>query len=188
MQLSGRIQLFLCALILLSTLSAAAAETADNLDVKTDPAGGVRATTHITFPASPDIVQSLLTDYQRWPDLFEVRMRVVDVKSREGVATIDLRIEHALLPGERRLVTESRAMSGYGIVTDLVEGDFKRYHRVWKLVPANEGSETRADFELVVAIDSIVPDWLVALATRRELEAHFRIVKEKVLARAKLGK
>lgn len=188
---SGRIQrcLSLCALIALLNLSAAAAETAhESLDVKTDPAGGVRATAHITFPASPDIVQSLLTDYQRWPDLFEVRMRVVDVKNREGVATIDLRIEHALLPGERRLVTESRAMSGDGIVTDLVEGDFKRYHRVWKLSPANEGSETRADFELVVAIDSIVPDWLVALATRRELEAHFRIVKEKALARAKLGK
>jgi len=100
------------------------------------------------------------------------------------VVTTDLRIEHALLPGERRLVTESRVTANEGIVTDLVEGDFTRYHRVWKLSPANEGRETYADFELKVAIDSIVPDWLVALATRRELDAHFRIVKEKARARA----
>ena len=130
----------------------------------------------------------MLTDYQHWPDLFEVRMRLVEMKIHQGVATTDLRIDHALLPGERRLVTESRAMPGGGLVTDLVGGDFKRYHRVWKLAPANEGAATVADFELVVAIDSIVPDWLVALATRRELEAHFRIVKEKALARSTVEK
>ena len=142
----------------------------------------------LTFPARPEVIHSMLTDYQHWPDLFEVRMRLVDMKIYQGVATTDLRIDHALLPGERRLVTESRVMPGGGIVTDLVGGDFKRYHRVWKLAPANEGAETIADFELVVAIDSIVPDWLVALATRRELEAHFRIVKEKALARSKVEK
>jgi len=154
------------------------------LQVKTDPAGGVIATARVLFPAGPEIIHSLLTDFRRWPELFEVRMRLVDLQVRQDVVTTDLRIEHALLPGERRLVTESRATANEGIVTDLVEGDFKRYHRVWKLSPANEGRETYADFELKVAIDSIVPDWLVALATRRELDAHFRIVKEKARARA----
>ena len=154
------------------------------LQVKTDPAGGVIATARVLFPAGPEIIHSLLTDFRRWPELFEVRMRLVDLQVRQDVVTTDLRIEHALLPGERRLVTESRATANEGIVTDLVEGDFKRYHRVWKLSPANEGKETYADFELKVAIDSIVPDWLVALATRRELDAHFRIVKEKARARA----
>jgi len=154
------------------------------LQVKTDPAGGVIATARVLFPASPEIIHSLLTDFRRWPELFEVRMRLVDLQVRQDVVTTDLRIEHALLPGERRLVTESRATANEGIVTDLVEGDFKRYHRVWKLSPANEGRETYADFELKVAIDSIVPDWLVALATRRELDAHFRIVKEKARARS----
>jgi hypothetical protein len=143
------------------------------LQVKTDPAGGVIATARVLFPAGPEIIHSLLTDFRRWPELFEVRMRLVDLQVRQDVVTTDLRIEHALLPGERRLVTESRAT-----------GDFTRYHRVWKLSPANEGRETYADFELKVAIDSIVPDWLVALATRRELDAHFRIVKEKARARA----
>jgi polyketide cyclase/dehydrase/lipid transport protein len=181
--------LTICVFQLLPHCSAVAAQTTQEfLDVKTDPAGGVRAVARLTFPASPDVIQSMLTDYQHWPDLFEVRMRLIDVEIYQGVATTDLRIDHALLPGERRLVTESRAMPNGGIVTDLVGGDFKRYHRVWKLAPANGGTETIADFELVVAIDSIVPDWLVALATRRELEAHFRIVKEKALARSKLEK
>lgn len=154
----------------------------DFLDVKTDPAGGVVATARVVFPASPEKIHAILTDFPHWPDLFEVRMRLADLQVRQDVVTTDLRIEHALLPGERRLVTESRATGTQGIVTDLVGGDFKRYHRVWKLSPANGGRETSADFELKVAIDSIVPDWLVALATRRELEAHFRIVKEKARA------
>jgi Polyketide cyclase / dehydrase and lipid transport len=181
--------LTICVLYVLPVFPAVAAETTKELlEVKTDPAGGVRAIAHIRFPAGPAVIQAMLTDYQHWPDLFEVRMRLVDLKIDQGVATTDLRIDHALLPGERRLVTESRAVPNGGIVTDLVGGDFKRYHRVWKLTPVNGGTETIADFELVVAIDSIVPDWLVALATRRELETHFRIVKEKALARSKLEK
>jgi ribosome-associated toxin RatA of RatAB toxin-antitoxin module len=153
------------------------------LEVKTDPAGGVIATARVLFPAAPQIIYSLLTDFPRWPELFEVRMRLVDLQIRQDVVTTDLRIEHALLPGERRLITESRTIANQGIVTDLVGGDFKRYHRVWTLSPTDGGRKTSADFELKVAIDTIVPDWLVALATRRELEAHFRIVKEKANAR-----
>jgi ribosome-associated toxin RatA of RatAB toxin-antitoxin module len=190
MRSSGRNQaggrwLLLCVLSSFWWTSALGSDSPQEfLQVKTDPAGGVIATARVLFPAGPEIIHSLLTDFRRWPELFEVRMRLVDLQIRQDVVMTDLRIEHALLPGERRLVTESRATANEGIVTDLVEGDFKRYHRVWKLSPANEGRETYADFELKVAIDSIVPDWLVALATRRELEAHFRIVKEKARARA----
>jgi ribosome-associated toxin RatA of RatAB toxin-antitoxin module len=190
MRSSGRNQaggrwLLLCVLSSFWWTSALGSDSPQEfLQVKTDPAGGVIATARVLFPAGPEIIHSLLTDFRRWPELFEVRMRLVDLQIRQDVVMTDLRIEHALLPGERRLVTESRATANEGIVTDLVEGDFKRYHRVWKLSPANEGRETYADFELKVAIDSIVPDWLVALATRRELDAHFRIVKEKARARA----
>ncbi|HET7909437.1 MAG TPA: SRPBCC family protein [Nitrospira sp.] len=181
----GRLFL-LCALSLLSSWNPLLANDASRefLEVKTDPAGGVIATARVLFPARPEIIHSLLTDYPRWPELFEVPMRVADLHIRQDVVTTDLRIEHALLPGERRLVTESRTTANQGIVTDLVGGDFKRYHRTWMLSPINEGKETIADFELKVAIESIVPDWLVALATRRELEAHFRIVKEKARVRA----
>ena len=166
--------------------SSAAPDT-DSLEVRTESGGGVRATAHVLFPAGPDVILAMLTDFAHWPDLFEVRMRLAELNIRDGVATTDLRIDHMLLPGERRLVTESRTLPSGGLVTDLIGGDFKRYHRVWKLTPANGGTNTAADFELIVAIDSIVPDWLVALATRRELESHFRIVKEKALARSKKG-
>ncbi|HEY6084639.1 MAG TPA: SRPBCC family protein [Nitrospira sp.] len=161
------------------------AAEADVLEVRTESGGGIKATAHVLFPAKPEVILAMLTDYAHWPELFDVRMRVADLSIREGVATTDLRIEHALLPGERRLVTESRVVARDVIVTDLVGGDFKKYHRVWKLNPADRGRHTAADFELLVAIDSIVPDWLVALAMRRELESHFRIVKDKSLKLSK---
>ena len=167
---------------------AAASADAETLDVKTESGGGVRAVAHVIFPAKPALIQSMLTDYIHWPELFDVRMRIADLKIQNGVATMDLRIEHALLPGERRLITESRILPEGGIVTDLVGGDFKQYHRVWKLTAQNDGGGTTADFELVVAIDSIVPDWLVALGIRRDLETHFRIVKEKAIERSKQGR
>jgi hypothetical protein len=161
---------------------------ADSLTVNVESGGGIRAMAQVFFPAKPEIIQAILTDYGHWPELFDVRMKVASLAIEHGVATTDLRIEHALLPGERRLVSESRTLPNGGLMTDLKAGDFKRYHRVWKLGPAGGGNRTKAEFELVVEIDSIVPDWLVALAMRRELEAHFRIVKEKALARANEGR
>lgn len=157
----------------------------DGLEVTVEPGGGIRATAHPLFPAKPEVIQALLADYSHWPDLFEVRMRVAEQTIREGVATIDLRIEHPLMPGEHRLVTESRRLPNGGLVTDLKGGDFKRYHRVWMFEPAGAGNQTRAAFELVIEIESMVPDWLVAIAMRQELEAHFRIVKQKALEQSK---
>lgn len=173
----------------LSTMGWAAenplAAEADRLEVAAESEGGVRATAQVFFPAEPAVVQALLADYPHWPDLFEVRMRVAELIIRDGVATVDLRIDHPLMPGEHRLVTESRTLENGGLVTELTGGDFKRYHRVWKLTPAGEGDQTRADFELTVEIKSMVPDWLVAMAMRQELEAHFRIVKQKALQHSK---
>lgn len=181
-----RLILFAVVLLVLTwgTEQLGAAEP-DRLEVVTESGGGVRATAQVLFPASPAVVQALLSDYQHWPDLFEVRMRVAELTIRDGVATVDLRIEHALMPGEHRLVTESRTLERGGLVTDLIGGDFTRYHRAWKLASTGEGNQTRADFELVVEIKSMVPDWMVAIAMRQELEAHFRIVKQKALEQSK---
>jgi hypothetical protein len=156
------------------------------LDVRTEPTGGVRATATILFPVPVSVIQAILTDYTHWPELFEGRMKVADLKVQNGVATTDLRIEHALLPGERRLVTESRVLPNGELVADLKGGDFTRYHRRWKLTSVNGGAQTRADFELVFEIDSVVSDWLVAFATRGDLESHFRLVREKALAQQEL--
>jgi hypothetical protein len=154
------------------------------LDVRTEPTGGVKATATIVLPAPVSVVQAILTDYAHWPELFEVRMKMADVRILDGVATTDIRIEHMLLPGERRLVTESRLLPSGELVADLKSGDFKRYHRRWTLTSIDGGAQTRADFELVVEIETVLPDKLIALATRRDLESHFRILKEKTLARA----
>lgn len=156
----------------------------DRIEVKKEPGGGVHAWATVVFQANPVTVQALLTDYQHWPDLFDTRMRVAELTIRDGVATVDLRIEHPLMPGEHRLVTDSKTLPNGVLVTDLKGGDFKRYHRVWTLVSTGDGNHTSADFELVVEPALMVPDWLVAMVTRQELETHFRIVKQKLAEQA----
>ena len=155
------------------------------LDVQVQAAGGVRAKATVVFPVEPAIIHSLLTDYAHWPDLFEVRMRVAELREQDGTAFTDIRIDHSLLPGERRLLCESRALPGGGLLTELKGGDFKQYRRVWKLSSVEGGKGTTADFDLLVEIDSIVPDWMIAIAMRQELESHFRIVREKGLLKAR---
>ena len=154
------------------------------LVVKPDPAGGVRAMATLLFPGSPTVLHSILTDYRNWPDLFETKMRLAHLEDHDGRILTDLYISHTLLPGEQRLLCESHDLPGGGLVTDLKGGDFKQYHRVWNLQPAGDGNQTRAEFELLVEVETIVPNWVVAVAMERELNAHFRIVRQKALDRA----
>lgn len=170
-------------LLILFAFSASLAWPADAplLDVQVVPTGGVRAKATVLFPVQPELIQRLLTDYRHWPDLFDVRMRLVDLHEQDGRAVTDLRISHTLLPGERRLLCESRTVAGGGLLTELKGGDFKQYRRVWTLHPVEDGARTQADFELLVEIDTMVPDWMVAIAMKQELESHFRIVREKAL-------
>jgi hypothetical protein len=152
------------------------------LVVQPDPAGGVRATATLLFPGSPAVLHSILTEYRKWPELFETPMRLAHLEERNDRVLTEFYISHALLPGEQRLLCESKALPGGGLVTDLKGGDFKRYHRMWKWQQAGSGDQTRAEFELLVEVNTVVPDWLVAVAMERELNAHFRIVRQKALA------
>ena len=152
------------------------------LDVRTESTGGVKATATILFPVEPAIIRQLLTDYAHWPDLFDVRMRMAEIREHDGKVFTDIRIDHALLPGERRLLSETRTLPTGELLTELKGGDFKQYRRFWKLIPIDGGAHTRAEFELVVEVDMMVPDWIVVVAMRRDLESHFRIVREKALA------
>ncbi len=151
------------------------------LDVRTESTGGIRATATILFPVEPAIIQRMLTDYARWPELFDMRMRMAEIREQDGKVFTDIRIDHAVLPGERRLLSETRALPTGGLLTELKGGDFKQYHRVWKLIPIDGGAHTKAEFELMVEIDTILPDWMVVVAMRRDLESHFRIMREKAL-------
>ncbi len=156
------------------------------LDVRTEPTGGVRATATILFPVERAIIQRLLTDYAHWPELFDLRMRMAEIREEDGKAFTDIRIDHAMLPGERRLLSETTTLPTGGILTELKGGDFKQYRRFWKLTPVDGGAHTRAEFELLFEIDSNMPDWIVALALRRDLVSHFRIIREKALAQQEL--
>jgi hypothetical protein len=156
------------------------------LDVRTELTGGVRATATILFPVEPAIIQRLLTDYAHWPELFDVRMRMAEIREQDGKVFTDIRIDHALLPGERRLLSETRTLPTGGLLTELKGGDFKQYRRLWKLTAVDGGAHTKAEFELVVEIDMMVPDWMVVVAMRRDLELHFRIMTEKALAQQEL--
>jgi hypothetical protein len=156
------------------------------LDVRTEPAGGVRATATILFPVEPVIIQRMLTDYAHWPDLFDVRMRMAEIRVQDGKAFTDIRIDHALLPGERRLLSETRTLPTGGLLTELKGGDFKQYRRFWKLASVDGGAHTKAEFDLLIEIDSNMPDWMVAVAIRRDLESHFRIMKERALVQQEL--
>jgi hypothetical protein len=176
----------LAILLWLGTGIAAGAAESPALDVRVVDGGGVRATATILFPVEPAIIQRLLTDYPHWPDLFEVRMRVVGLTElTDGGVLTDIRIDHTLLPGERRLLCQSRTVEGGGLLTELKGGDFKQYRRIWTLRPLQGGTQTQADFELMVEIDSLVPDWMIAVAMKRELDAHFRIVRDKAIAQAR---
>lgn len=158
------------------------------LDVQPQSGGGVKAIASLVFPVEPAVIQRILSDYRHWPDLFEVRMRIADSREENGSAFTDIRIAHSLLPGERRLMCETRPIAGGGLLTELKGGDFKQYRRVWKLAPVEGGRHTKADFELMVEIETVVPDWMIAIAMRRELEAHFRMVSEKALTVTTGGK
>ena len=156
------------------------------LDVRTESTGGVKATATILFPVEPAIIQGILTDYAHWPELFDVRMRMAEIREQDGKVFTDIRIDHALLPGERRLLSETRTLPTGGLLTELKGGDFKQYRRLWKLTPVDGGAHTKAEFELLVEIDMMVPDWMVVVAMRRDLETHFRLVREKALAQQEL--
>ena len=158
------------------------------LDVRTEPNGGVRATATILFPTPASVILAILTDYAHWPALFDVQMRMAEVREQDGKAFTDIRIEHALLPGERRLLSETRTLPTGGLLTELKGGDFKQYRRLWKLNPVDGGAHTKAEFELLVEIDMMAPDWMVALAMRRDLESHFRLVREKAIAQEQSGR
>ena len=180
-----------CLLLTLVAFEAFPAQTlpaTHQLDVRVEPGGGVHATATVIFPVEPAIIQRILTDYAHWPDLFDVRMRMADVRVQGDRTATDVRIDHVLLPGERRLLCESWVLPGGGLMTELRGGDFKQYRRTWTLSAVEAGAQTKADFDLLVEIETIIPDWLIAVAMRRDLEAHFRIVTEKARGLAMTGK
>lgn len=164
----------------------AADAPATELAIHDDPAGGKKAVATLRIAAPPDAVRAVLSDYERWPDLFGGRFRIAKLERLDGRVVTDLLIDRLPLLGELRLLCETRELPNGDIVTSLIEGDFTRYLRRWRFVPEMHGGavHTRAEMELLVAMDSWVPDWLFATMLRRDLETHFKILRERALARS----
>jgi len=158
-------------------------EPATTLDVRTEPSGGVRATATLLIPVAPQLMQAVLTDYERWPELFDTPMTVTHLDRRVGGSVTDLFIKHSFLPGGRRLLCDNQELPD-GLVSTLRGGDFKQYVRTWKVAQDGSHGGTRASFELLVEVDTWAPDWLVAFELRRQLERHFRLLRETLMARA----
>lgn len=156
-----------------------------HLDVTTDPKGGVRAHAVLDLPAPLAAVQALFTDYEKWPELFDVSMRVARVERMPDRTITEVFISHPILPGESRLLGENRVLPDGGLTTTMIGGDFKRYARTWKLSSNGSPAHTRAEFDLLVDPKTMAPDWLVAVEVKRELEAHFKLVRAKLAKRDK---
>ena len=175
-----------CCALLVPTGVRAAEAPATVLDIRDDPGGGKKATATLRIAAPPDAVRAVLSDYERWPDLFDGRFHIAKLERLDGRVVTDLLIDRSPLPGELRLLCETRELPNGEIVTSLIEGDFKRYLRRWRFVPEMKGGalHTRAEMELLVDMDSWVPDWLFATMLRRDLEIHFKILRERAIERA----
>ena len=160
-------------------LASAEPDTIQSLEVQAAPRGGVLARATLRLAAPPATVQAVLTDYEGWPELFAGSMRVARVERQPDRTITDLYFKHSLLAGEQRLLCENRELSGGGLATTLLGGDFKRYARTWTVGPDGSASGTKAEFRLEVEVDTLAPDWLVARVMKGELEGHFRALKEK---------
>jgi len=172
-------------LLAVGSAASASVEPLPTVDVRSEPSGGLRATATLRLPAPPLMVQQVLTDYEQWPSLFSVSMRVAHVERQADRVLVDLYITHPLLFFlENRLHSENRELPQGGLVTSLVAGDFKQYRRVWKLTPDGSPLATRAEFDLLIEADTWAPNSLVAYELRRQLKEHFSLLLRAVLARA----
>lgn len=163
----------------------AANDSVPRLEIRTEPSGGVLATAILHLPVPPRIVLAVLTDYEHWPELFGHRFRIARLERTEGRVVTDLQIKRSPFPGELRLLCETKRLPDGELVTSLIEGDFKRYVRRWKIGSdgAGDRNRTRAEMELRLELASWAPTWLVTWSLRRELEEHFRILHEWVVKR-----
>ena len=162
------------------------------LEIARDPAGGFHARSILHIPVPPAVVRAVLTDYEQWPELFNGRFRIVRLQRAPERVITELMILRSPLPGELRLLCETRTTPDGGLVTTLLDGDFKRYVRRWRFEPWQVGDDTNvqrargteAVMELSLELETVVPDWIVVYNLRRQLLEHFRILHEKSLAKA----
>ena len=171
-------------------VSFSADQGSKSLTVDTLELGGFRAFSTFQVAADASTVQSVITDYEQWPELFDTDLRITKVERLEGRVVTELFVSHLLVPGEKRLLCENRELPGGGLQTTRLDGDFSRYTRRWTVFPEHDGRSVQVKFELDMDVDTWAPDWMVAVALRDELEMHFQLVRQRAeeIAAEKFGK
>jgi ribosome-associated toxin RatA of RatAB toxin-antitoxin module len=165
-----------------AAVSAGAEEPRYSLQVESID-GGMRVFAVVWLPAPPETVRAVLTDYDRWPELFPGRFRVTAIRREPDRVLTDLQINRSPLPGTLRLLCETRSLPDGSLVTSLVEGDFLQYRRRWVLAEERAGGAvlTRAEVDLRFVLDSWVPTWLMSGGLRSQMEEHFHALHARVL-------
>lgn len=176
---SGRLLVVLTLLSCHASTVQAASPAQLTITVDSDDVAHVRAV--IELPASPAIVQSVLTDYPHWPMLFLPGLRVIDIKQQDRGVRTEVYLPWHVFIGRLHLVTLTSELAPGVLETRLLAGDFSQYRRVWVLLPGQHGDETRAELEMDVQPKTWIPAWLFIMALRQELGEHF----EKLYAQVK---
>lgn len=109
------------------------------LNIQVDETGTAHIAAVLELSGKPSVARAVLMDYRRWPALFPHGLRIAAGREEKGVVTADLYVSRYFLPGEWHLITETRETEPGRLETRLIDGDFLRYHRVWRLTPVNQG-------------------------------------------------
>jgi hypothetical protein len=187
MHASVRVVLLVAVLWLTGSPGATAETPASSfsLDIQVLPDGLARVYARLELPGPPEIARAVLTDYEHWPDLFPPGLRIVGIRREAHGVITDLWASRHILPGELHLITETREPTPGLLETTLIEGDFHRYTRSWRLSPDKNGQRTTATLEMELQPKDWVPDWLFTTFLRRDLEAHFVRLQAAVSAQAR---
>ena len=185
----SKLAAFLSVLVFLSLMlhedrQAFAADEFHKLEVQIEGKGLAMIEAQVDFPAPPDVVFTVLTDYPNWPKLFPDGVEV-EVERKSGRSVVmDMKIPQRVLSGKMRLKAKWRETPPHKLETTLIEGDFLRYEQVWQLTPMQDGKYTRAELNLTLQpkgwIMKVVPEFLYKWALREDLKEHFEKFRKQV--------
>jgi polyketide cyclase/dehydrase/lipid transport protein len=138
-----RTALFLLGFLFCLALETAGEASSPFLNIQIDETGTAQVTAVVELSGTPAAARAVLMDYRRWPALFPHGVRIAGGRQDNGVVTTDMYLSRYFLPGELHLVTETRETEPGRLETRMIEGDFHRYRRVWRLTPV--GRHTSGD-------------------------------------------
>ena len=177
-----RFPLLICLGVFILARPIWALEPSDSLSVEIDSKGVALIQARLILPAPPLSVHKVLTDYDRWPDLFPHPPSINNIVREQDQTVVDMSIPAFLLPFTLHLVTATRERSAFQIETRLMKGDFLQYEWVWRFSPTQGGKATLARMTFRVAPTIWTPDWFLRWALQTEMEGHFERIRQHLIS------